>query len=59
MKIPSAAVDYFAHPTHYSVQNAQTDLAGTGITVPAFETYADRLVDFVRRHPDLGSAPMA
>jgi thioester reductase-like protein len=59
MQIPSAAVDYFAHPTHYSVQHARTDLSGSDIVVPAFETYADRLVKYMREHPEVGSAPMA
>jgi uncharacterized protein YbjT (DUF2867 family) len=57
-RIPSAAVDYFDHPTHYSVHHAATDLGGSGIVVPAFEGYADRLVDFVRGHPDIASGPM-
>ncbi len=57
-KIPSAAVDYFAHPTHYTVFQARTDLEGSGIDVPAFASYADRLVRFVREHPRVGSAAM-
>jgi len=56
--IPSGAVDYFAHPTHYSVHQASTDLAGSGVTVPAFETYADRLVRYLRDHPEVGSSAM-
>jgi nucleoside-diphosphate-sugar epimerase len=58
-KIPSAAVDYFAHPTHYTVFQARTDLEGSGIDVPPFASYADRLVRFVREHPRVGSAAMA
>jgi hypothetical protein len=56
--IPSGAVDYFAHPTHYSVHQASTDLAGSGVKVPAFESYADRLVRYLREHPKVGSSPM-
>jgi thioester reductase-like protein len=58
IRIPSAAVDYFAHPTHYSVHQMRTDLAGSGISVPAFETYADRLVSYMRGHPEVGSRAM-
>lgn len=56
--IPSGAVDYFAHPTHYSVHQASTDLAGSGVTVPAFEMYAEQLVRYMREHPKVGSSPM-
>lgn len=56
--IPSGAVDYFAHPTHYSVHQASTDLAGSGVTVPAFETYAEQLVRYIRAHPKVGSSAM-
>jgi len=57
--VPSAAVDYFAHPTHYATHQASTDLAGSGVTVPAFATYANRLVHYMREHPKLGSRAMA
>lgn len=56
--IPSGAVDYFAHPTHYATHQASTDLAGSGITVPAFESYAERLVRYLRKHPGVGSRGM-
>jgi thioester reductase-like protein len=59
MKIPSAALDYFVHPTRYSTANARADLAGSGIAVPPFSTYVGRLVEFVRAHPEVGSAAMA
>jgi thioester reductase-like protein len=59
MRSPSAAVDYFVHPTHYSTFNTRTDLEGTGIQVPPFASYATRLVRFVRAHPEIGSEPMA
>jgi nucleoside-diphosphate-sugar epimerase len=58
MRIPPAAVDYFAHPTHYLTDHATADLAGSGIEVPSFRSYAARLVDFVRHHPEVGSAAM-
>ncbi len=59
MQIPSAAVDYFAHPTLYTCANTLTDLAGSGVQVPSLPSYIDRLVDFMRRHPGIGSRPMA
>jgi len=58
MGIPSGAIDYFAHPTHYSVSHTRADLAGSGIEVPAFSSYASRLVQFMRRNPKVGSGAM-
>ncbi|HUF77358.1 MAG TPA: SDR family oxidoreductase, partial [Thermoanaerobaculia bacterium] len=48
MGIPAEALDYFVHPTYYLTENARRDLAGTGIEVPPFPSYAERLVEFVR-----------
>ena len=58
MQIPSSAIDYFAHPTLYACANTLADLKGSGLRVPALPTYIDRLVDFVRCHPNVGSEPM-
>lgn len=58
MGIPSEAIDYFTHPTYYVTDNTLEDLEGTGIRVPPLPTYLDRLVAFVRAHPEIGSAPM-
>lgn len=58
MQIPSPAIDYFAHPTHYSCGNTLADLEGSGVNVPPFSTYVDRLVEFVRNHPEIGSNAM-
>lgn len=58
LRIPAAAVDYFVHPTEYDTTNATADLAGSGITAPRFRDYAPRLVEFVRAHPEIGSAAM-
>jgi len=57
VQIPAAAIDYFVHPTHYTSDNTRADLAGTGIAAPPIRTYLQRLVDFVRSHPeaDLGA----
>ena len=59
MGIPPASVDYFVHPTSYDTRNAATDLAVAGIIAPRFRDYAARLVEFVRAHPEVGSAAMA
>jgi thioester reductase-like protein len=59
MGIPSAAIDYFIHPTTYATDQAQADLEGSGLSVPPFSSYVDRLVEFVRAHPEIGSDAMA
>jgi thioester reductase-like protein len=59
LRIPAEAVDYFAHPTHYLTEHTQSDLAGSGISVPPFGDYVDRLVAFMRAHREIGSAAMA
>jgi nucleoside-diphosphate-sugar epimerase len=56
MRIPSAAIDYFTHPTTYDTTNAHNAL---GIAVPRFADYAPRLVEFFAAHPEIGSAAMA
>ena len=53
------SVDYFVHPTHYTSTNIQTDLAGTGIAAPPFPSYVDRLVGFVKQHPEISAAGMS
>lgn len=58
MQIPSAAVDYFAHPTHYTTHNTERDLSGTGLEVPRLQSYLPTLIQFVRDHPDIDSAAM-
>jgi thioester reductase-like protein len=58
MRIPAPAVDYFVHPTRYDTADAQAALAGSGIHVPRFADYAERLVRFVREHPEVGAAAM-
>ncbi|MFN2442326.1 MAG: SDR family oxidoreductase [Thermoanaerobaculia bacterium] len=59
MQIPSGAIDYFVHPTRYDTTNTRRDLAGVGLAVPRFADYGPRLVDYVRRHPDVPSTAMA
>jgi nucleoside-diphosphate-sugar epimerase len=58
MRIPPAAVDYFVHPTLYDTRNSTAALAGSGIAVPRFRDYLPRLVEFVKAHPEIGSAAM-
>jgi thioester reductase-like protein len=53
-QIPAAVVDYFVHPTVYTCVNTLADLEGSGVKVPGFASYVDRIVDFVQRHPTLG-----
>lgn len=57
--LPSAALDYFTHPTSFTCQHVHEDLKGTGIACPPFAAYAHRLVDFVRQHPDIRAKAMA
>ncbi|OBG40350.1 SDR family oxidoreductase [Mycobacterium sp. E3198] len=58
MRIPPEAVDYFAHPTTYLTDHCRADLAGSGIEAPPFPGYVDRLVEYMRAHPEVGSAAM-
>jgi len=55
--IPAPALDYYSHPTLYSTTSAENDLEGSGIEVPPFRSYLERLVAFVRRYPK--EAPQA
>lgn len=59
MGIPSDAVDYFAHPTRYDTAHATAALASSGLAVPAFESYAERLVRFVLNNDGIGVEAMA
>ena len=53
------SVDYFVHPTHYTSNNTQADLAGTGIAAPPLPSYVDRLIGFVKQHPEIEAAGMS
>jgi hypothetical protein len=59
MRIPPEAVDYFAHPTHYLTDHMREDLSGSGIEPPSFPSYVDRLVEYMRAHPEIGAVAMA
>ncbi|WP_156689182.1 SDR family oxidoreductase [Mycobacterium sp. Marseille-P9652] len=58
MRIPPEAVDYFAHPTYYLTEHCRADLAGSGIEVPSFGSYVDRLVEYMRHHREVSTAAM-
>ena len=58
-QVPSQVFDYLSHPTRYRSPETQAALEGSGILVPRFSAYVDRLVEFVRQHPHLGSAEKA
>ncbi len=58
MRIPPEDVDYFMHPTFCLTDQCRADLAGSGIKPPALPSYIDRLVDYMRSHPDVGSSAM-
>lgn len=51
--LPHHAVPYFFVKQLYDSSLAQKLLATHAIRCPSFETYVDRIVDFVRRHPTL------
>jgi NAD(P)-dependent dehydrogenase (short-subunit alcohol dehydrogenase family) len=53
--IPAGVLSYFSYPTHFDSSNAEAALAGSGISVPPLETYADRVWDYWERtlDPDL------
>ena len=55
MRIPPEAVDYFVHPTSYDTTRATTLL---GVRPPPLRSYAARLVEYARKHPEVGSAAM-
>jgi len=57
--IPSNALDYFAHPTFYDTAHATRDLGQLGLRCPKLADYLHILVDFLKRHPEIGSSAMA
>ena len=57
MRIPSDAVDYLTHPTHYLTDN-QRDLQGSGISCPSVPSYLPTLVEFMRKNPDISAKAM-
>lgn len=59
LDVPPQALDYFTHPTLYDTTHTRRDLEGSGITVPLFHDYADKLLAFVKDHQDVRSGAMA
>ncbi len=57
--IPADTLDYFVHPTRYATDRTQAALRSSGVRCPRFPEYAGRLVEFMRHHPEVGSAAMA
>jgi NAD(P)-dependent dehydrogenase (short-subunit alcohol dehydrogenase family) len=55
LNIPPDMMKFFNYPTRFDTREAERALKGTGIKVPALETYAWRLWDYWERHldPDL------
>lgn len=53
--IPADVLKFFNYPTRFDTRETDRALKGTGIKVPALETYAWRLWDYWERHldPDL------
>jgi len=56
--IEPASMPYLTHPTEYTDTNTRRALSGTGIACPLFESYADRLVEYAREHPDIDDSAM-
>ena len=56
--LPAEALDYLASHTTYSTKNAVADLEGTGVTCPAFASYAERLLDYMVAHPEHDASAM-
>ena len=56
--LPAEALDYLAAHTTYATTNAVTDLQGTGVSCPAFSSYAERLLDYWAAHPEHSSQAM-
>jgi nucleoside-diphosphate-sugar epimerase len=56
--LPAEFLDYFDTPTTYTTDHTVADLEGTGLTCPPFASYVDRLLDFLRAHPEIDAAAM-
>ena len=58
MRVPSSAVDYFTHPTHYDTALTTPVLGKLGVECPSVPTYVDTMVAFMRQHPEISPAAM-
>jgi len=52
-RIDPEAIDYFIQAANYTCDHTLHDLRGSGISCPPFHQYVDRLVRFMRQHPDI------
>jgi thioester reductase-like protein len=51
-------IDYFDHPAHYDTSKIQAALEGSGIECPQLPEYAPNMVEFMRKHAEVGSEAM-
>ncbi|MGE5281133.1 MAG: SDR family oxidoreductase [Chloroflexota bacterium] len=53
--VPPGVLNFVSYPTHFDSTRTQEALAGSGISVPPLESYADRVWDYWERNldPDL------
>ncbi|AFZ71692.1 SDR family oxidoreductase [Natronobacterium gregoryi] len=58
LPLESATLDYLDHPTRYACPKTLQALEGTGLEVPPFESYVDRLVAYALENPDVGDEAM-
>ena len=58
LRLEPETVPYLTHPTEYAAGATRAALAGTGIEPPAFESYVDALVAYVREHPEITADAM-
>jgi thioester reductase-like protein len=54
----AGGLTYFDWPPSFDCSNAVEDLEGSGIECPAFEEYAETLVDYYEDHPEVGAEAM-
>ena len=59
LDVEPATMDYLAHPTRYVSPHTQRALAGTDIACPPLSAYLDRLVAYMREHPEVSADAMA
>ncbi len=58
LPLEPATLDYLDQPTRYACPKTRRALEGSGIQVPPFESYVDRLVDYVLENPVVRDGPM-
>jgi thioester reductase-like protein len=58
LRIPASTLNYFVHPTEYGTSVTQAALKNTSIRVPPFESYGQKLVDFMKSNPSTRSQAM-